>query len=213
MRVLLLSPPGAGKGTQGERISEYFGITHIAAGELLREHVKKGTELGQQVSEAMERGDLVGDEVVLEMLREPVTEALRGGGYVLDGFPRTVAQAELAQSAAVGRGAAAQVALYLRVEEEELVRRLLARAETEGRSDDTEPVIRRRLKVYEEATAPVVEWYRMRGLLVSVDGAREPDEVTREVLTALEVLRPIVDHVPEAAVLPVDLGRLVRTGG
>ena len=213
MRVLLLSPPGAGKGTQGERISEYFGISHIAAGELLREHVEKGTELGQQVSEAMERGDLVGDEVVLEMLREPVTEALRGGGYVLDGFPRTVAQAELAQSAAVGRGAAAQVALYLRVEEEELVRRLLARAETEGRSDDTEPVIRRRLKVYEEATAPVVEWYRMRGLLVSVDGAREPDEVTREVLTALEVLRPIVDHVPEAAVLPVDLGRLVRTGG
>ena len=101
VRVLLLSPPGAGKGTQGERISKYFGIDHIAAGELLRDHVEQGTELGQKVSEAMGRGELVDDQVVLDMLREPVTRALEGGGYVLDGFPRTVAQAELA---AVGGG-------------------------------------------------------------------------------------------------------------
>lgn len=209
MRVLMIAPPGAGKGTQAERISAHFGVPHIATGDLLRDHVSRGTDIGVQVGDYLDEGELVPDEIVLEMAKEAVEQAKRdGGGYVLDGIPRTLTQARALYELAVDLDMTAHVALNLQVEESELVRRLLARAEAQQRSDDTEEVIRRRLAVFQEVTRPIIDWYGERGILVSVDAERPIDDVAREILTALEVLRSVVDHVPDAARSPIDLATL-----
>jgi len=206
MRILMIAPPGAGKGTQGVVIAEHFGIPHIATGDLLRDHVTRGTELGQSVQGFLDRGELVPDQVVLDMVRTAF-EAQRGGGYVLDGLPRTMEQARALYEIAVELGMTADVALHLKVDDAELVRRLLARAG--GRSDDTEDVIRHRLALYYEVTHPILEWYDERGILVSVDANRDADNVGRHILTALEVLRQVVerdDGTPRKAVDLTGLG-------
>jgi adenylate kinase len=209
MRVLMIAPPGAGKGTQGALIAAHFGIPHIATGDLLRDHVARRTNLGRAVQQHLERGELVPDEIVLDMVREAFVAAkAAGGGYVLDGVPRNMHQARATYLIARELEMTANVALHLQVEDGELVRRLLARAALEGRSDDTEEVIRRRLEVYHQVTHPIVSWYGERGILVSVDAMRPPEQVGREVLTALEVMRPLVDHVPEEARQAVDLTSL-----
>ena len=208
MRVLMIAPPGAGKGTQGVVIAEHFGIPHIATGDLLRDHVARGTELGTSVKSYLDRGELVPDHVVLDMVRAAF-EAQRGGGYVLDGVPRTMEQARALYEIAVELGMTADVALHLKVEDAELVRRLLARAQESGRSDDTEDVIRHRLALYYEVTHPILEWYGERGILVSVDANRDADNVGRHILTALEVLRQVVerdDGTPRRAVDLTGLG-------
>ena len=206
MRVLMIAPPGAGKGTQGAVIAAHFDIPHIATGELLRDHVARRTELGQAVQRYLDRGELVPDQIVLDMVKEAFIAAKEaGGGYVLDGVPRNIEQARA--SYLIGRelGMTANVALHLQADDEELVRRLLARAALEHRSDDTEEVILQRLDLYHRVTAPIVEWYRQRGILVSVDAMRPAAQVGREILAALEVMRPLVDLVPEGARRPVDL--------
>jgi adenylate kinase len=206
MRVLLVAPPGAGKGTQGALIATHFGIPHIATGDLLRDHVARRTELGRAVQDRLSRGELVPDEVVLDMVRAAFIDAkARGGGYVLDGMPRNMAQARALYEIGLGLEMTANVALHLQADDEELTRRLLARAALEGRSDDTEEVIRRRLAVYHEVTYPIVEWYASRGILVSVDAVRPVERVARQILTALEAMRSLVDHVPESARRPIDL--------
>src|SRR5215204_2780265 len=140
MRILLIGAPGAGKGTQAELIAARFGITHISSGDLLRKHVTEGTTIGRAAKEYLARGDLVPDSVVMDMLRKPTVAAVQAGGYVLDGFPRTVDQAKAAYETARGLGVAVEVAVYLEVPTAELTRRLLAR----GRgSDDTAAVIAR----------------------------------------------------------------------
>lgn len=175
MRVLLIGAPGAGKGTQAVRIAEHFGITHISSGDLLRAHIVKGTSIGRSAQEYVQRGDLVPDAFVMDMLRKPVVAANASGGYVLDGFPRTVEQAQAAYLTARDLGVAVQVAVHLDVARGELVRRLLAR----GRgADDTAEVIEHRLAVYEERTLPMLDYYREREQLVIVNGEREMDEVT-----------------------------------
>jgi len=202
----MIAPPGAGKGTHGALISTHFGIPHIATGDLLRDHVARGTELGRAVKRHLDLGELVPDEVVLAMVEEVLVDAkANGGGYVLDGMPRTMAQARATY--AVGRrlDMVANVALHLQADDDELVRRLLARAALEHRSDDTEEVIARRLALYHAVTAPIVAWYAERGILVSVDAMRPVEDVGREVLGALEVMRQLVDHVPEEARRPIDL--------
>jgi adenylate kinase len=209
MRVLLIAPPGAGKGTQGALIAAHFDVPHIASGELLRDHVARQTELGRAVQQHLDRGELVPDEIVLDMVREEFVAAkAAGAGYVLDGIPRNMAQARSAYRIARELGMTANVALHLQAEDSELTRRLLARAALEGRSDDTEEVIRHRLAVYHEVTHPIVAWYAERGILVSVDAMRPAQHVGREILAALEVMRPLVDHVPEEARRPVDLTSL-----
>jgi adenylate kinase len=209
MRVLMIAPPGAGKGTQGAIIAAHFGIPHIATGELLRDHVAHETELGIAVKRHLDRGDLVPDETVLDMVREAFVAAREaGGGYVLDGVPRTMAQARATYEIGSELGMTANVALHLKADDDELTRRLLARAALEHRSDDTEDVIARRLAVYHEITHPIVEWYAERGILVTVDAMRPAEEVGREILAALEVMRPLVDHVPEGARRAVDLTSL-----
>lgn len=204
MKVLLIAPPGAGKGTQGAVIADHFGIPHIATGDLLRDHVARGTELGKQVEDYLDRGELVPDDVVLEMLREAMVAA-EGGGYVLDGIPRTMSQARAVYDLSADLGMTADVALHLQVTEEELVRRLLARAAEQGRSDDSEDVIRRRLALYYDVTHPILDWYGERGILVTVDAQRPADAVGRHILTALEVMRQMIDGNPDAQRRPIDL--------
>jgi adenylate kinase len=194
------------QGDPGRPHRPHFGIPHIATGELLRDHVARRTDLGRAVQRHLDRGELVPDEIVLDMVREAFeAAAAAGGGYVLDGIPRNMHQARETYRIALELGMTADVALHLQVDDEELVRRLLARAALEGRSDDTEDVIRRRLELYHQVTHPIVDWYAERGILVSVDAVRPAEQVGRELLTALEVMRPLVEHVPEAARRPVDL--------
>lgn len=212
MNVLMVAPPGAGKGTQGVVIAAHFDIPHIATGDLLRDHVARGTELGRQVQGYLAGGELVPDEVVLGMVRGAL-EATHGRGYVLDGFPRTMAQARALYEMAVELELTADVALHLQVDDQELVRRLLARATDQGRADDTEAVIRRRLELYYEVTHPILEWYGERGILVSVDAHRPADQVGRQILTALEVLRQVRAADPDGPRAAVDLTSLGRAFG
>jgi adenylate kinase len=185
MRLLLIGAPGAGKGTQAGRLAERFSITHISSGDLLRQHVKDQTSIGQTIKAYLDAGDLVPDSVVLDMLRKPVVAAAESGGYVLDGFPRTVDQAKAAFEVASALGVAVQAAVHLDVPDEELIRRLLAR----GRgSDDTEKVIARRLRVYREKTVPLLEYYAGREWMFAVDGTRSPDEVHEDIVDRLRKL-------------------------
>ncbi len=204
MRVLLIAPPGAGKGTQGAVIATHFGIPHIATGDLLRDHVARGSELGRAVQQAVSRGELVPDDVVLAMVRDAL-EAAAGDGYVLDGIPRTIEQARALYEIASELGMTADVALHLQVDDAELVRRLLARAAIEGRPDDTEDVIRRRLELYYQVTHPILEWYGERGILVTVDAQRPAELVGRHILTALEVMRQMIDGQPDVPRRSIDL--------
>ena len=205
----MIAPPGAGKGTQSALIAAHFDIPHIATGELLRHHVARDTELGRAVRRHLDRGELVPDQIVLDMVTEAMIAAkAAGGGYVLDGIPRNLSQAR--QLYQIGRelDMTADVALHLQAGDDELMRRLLARAVLEHRSDDTEDVIARRLALYHEVTAPIVDWYGERGILVSVDAMRPAEQVGREILAALEVMRALVDHVPPEARRPIDLTSL-----
>ena len=190
MRVLMIAPPGAGKGTQGARIAAHFGVPHLATGDLLRRHVALGTALGRTVQQHLDRGSLAPDSVMQDLVRRSLAAATaRGGGYVLDGYPRTPTQAWAAYQIASSLGATAEAALHLQVDDDEVVRRLLARSGIEHRSDDTEPVIRRRLALYHEVTEPILDWYDRRGILLSVNGMRTPDQVTTGVVAALHVRR------------------------
>ena len=209
MRVLMIAPPGAGKGTQGTLIATHFDIPHIATGDLLRDHVARRTALGLAVQEYLDRGELVPDQVVLDMVREELVGAkLTGRGFVLDGIPRNMEQARALYLISRELGMTADVALHLQADDEELMRRLLARAALEHRSDDTADIIGQRLALYHEVTSPIVSWYRDRGILVSVDAMRSAHQVGREILTALEVMRPFLDQVPGQARLPIDLTSL-----
>jgi adenylate kinase len=183
VRVLLIGAPGSGKGTQATAIAERFGITHISSGDLLRKHVAEQTSIGRAAKEYLARGDLVPDAIVMDMLRKPVVAASASGGYVLDGFPRTVPQAEAAYEIARGLGVAVEVAVYLEVPAAELTRRLLAR----GRgADDTPEVIAHRLEVFEEKTRPMLDYYARREELITVNGARPVPEVTWSVAVQLQ---------------------------
>jgi adenylate kinase len=185
MRLLLIGAPGAGKGTQAQRLAGRFGIAHISSGDLLRQHVRDHTSLGQTIKSYLDNGDLVPDGAVMDMLRKPVVAAAEAGGYVLDGFPRTVEQAKAAFTVAQSLGAEVQAAVHLDVPREELVRRLLAR----GRgSDDTQATIEHRLQVYLDSTVPLLEYYAGREWMFTVDGAQPPDAVHRDIVVRLQKL-------------------------
>jgi adenylate kinase len=188
--MLLIAPPGAGKGTQADRISSHFGIAHISTGDLFRQHIAEGTPIGQSVKEYLDRGDLVPDDIVITMVRKAMEEAMSGtGGYLLDGFPRNLAQARLGYHLASELGATVHAVLHLDVSEEELLRRLLDRGARGGRSDDNEATIRHRLEVYNTQTLPLLDYYKGRGVLVAVNGEQPVDDVTAEAIVALEKMR------------------------
>jgi adenylate kinase len=194
MRLLLIGAPGSGKGTQAVKIAEHFGIPHISSGELLRDHIKRGTSIGRKVKEYVQRGDLVPDGIVMDVLYKPVTEASRKGGYVLDGFPRTVQQAEAAYLVAKRLGVYVQVGIFLDVARDELIRRLLARGHATGRTDDTEEVIKHRLDVFDEHTLPMLDYYRRRERLITVNGMRPPNEVTWSIIVQLQKVQRLLTN-------------------
>jgi adenylate kinase len=190
VRLLLLAPPGAGKGTQGERLAAWAGVRHIAAGDLLRAIVRAGGPLGDQIAAYQARGDLVPDQIVLDALTPVVVDAAARGGYILDGFPRTLPQAVAAAELAVRLGVRLDAAIYLHAPDEVLKARLLARAGQGGRSDDTAGVIQHRLRVFAETTGPLVGYYTERGILVAVDADQEVDSVTAGIRARLAELSP-----------------------
>lgn len=190
MRLLMVAPPGAGKGTQAGRLAAHYGIAHLSSGDLFRHEVAAGTRIGREADAYLSRGDLVPDRLVLEMLAGPILEAAARGGYVLDGFPRTLTQAEQAyQVAQQVSGVELQAVVHLQVGREELRRRLLARARTEGRRDDTGAVIEHRLDVYVSETAPMLDFYAGRGLVVDVNGEMPVAEVFDAIVGAVDALR------------------------
>lgn len=183
-RILFLGPPGAGKGTQAARLARAIGVPHISTGAMLREAVANGTELGLKAQAIMAAGDLVPDDLVVAMVEERLSHSDAGCGFLLDGFPRTLAQAE-ALDAAIGEGAI-EVAILLEAAEDELVARLLKRALDEGRDDDNEETIRNRQRVYVDETSPLIGYYPHHGVSVlPVDGLGTIDEVFARIVTVL----------------------------
>jgi adenylate kinase len=184
MRLLLLAPPGAGKGTQGERLAEHYGVRHLSTGDMLRAEVAAGTDLGRAVADSLATGDLVPDDLMTELLREPLIEAAESGGYVLDGFPRNLAQAHQAFELARDLGITVHAVLALEAPDDVLRERLLGRAAA-GRPDDTGDVIDHRLQVYTQLTRPLIAYYAGRGVLRRVDATPPPDEVFEKILETL----------------------------
>jgi adenylate kinase len=185
LRLVVLGPPGAGKGTQAVRLAEHFACADVATGDIFRANVASGTELGRVAQEYMDRGDLVPDDVVIAMVMERLAADDCQAGFVLDGFPRTVEQAEALDRRLVGLGSPLEAALSFDVTEEELLRRLAGRAAAEHRSDDAEQTIRHRLEVFAIKTRPLIDYYRHRRLLTMVDGVGLVEEVTGRILGGL----------------------------
>jgi adenylate kinase len=189
VRLLLLAPPGAGKGTQGERLAAWSGAEHIAAGDLLRAEAQTGSALGREIAACQASGDLVPDQIVLDVLIPAITAAAARTGFILDGFPRNLSQALAAAELATRLGLTLQAAIYLQAPEAVLVQRLLNRASQDGRTDDKADVIRHRLQVYAETTGALVPYYAERGILVSVNADQPPDDVTAEIQARLSRLQ------------------------
>lgn len=186
MRMIFMGPPGAGKGTQATVVAGRFGIPAISTGDIFRANVSEGTPLGLEAKRYMDAGEYVPDSVTNEMVRNRIAEPDAEPGFLLDGYPRTLAQVEELDGMLADSGQSLDVVVVLTVDADELVQRLLKRAETSGRSDDTEDVIRHRQDVYTEQTAPLIDVYRDRGLLLEVDGLGEVDEVSARILAALD---------------------------
>ena len=191
VNILVLGPQGSGKGTQAKRIKATYGIPHIATGDMIREMKELPTPAGRELKEVYDRGDLVSDELMIRLIRERLSRGDTLGGFVLDGFPRTMAQAEALAELLRELGRELDVVFEFQLDDrEELIRRMLRRAEEEGRADDTPEAIQRRLELYERETAPLVEYYRTtRGNVVGIHAGRTIDEVFREIeqsLTSVE---------------------------
>jgi adenylate kinase len=189
LRLVVLGPPGAGKGTQAVRIADQYACADVATGDIFRANVAQGTELGRVAQEYMDRGDLVPDDVVIAMVTERLAERDCHAGFVLDGFPRTVNQAEALDRRLAGLGTPLDAALSFDVTEEELLRRLAGRAAAQHRTDDAEQTIRHRLEVFAIKTRPLIDYYAHRGLLISVDAIGPIEVVTKRILDELEGLR------------------------
>ena len=189
VRIVLLGAPGSGKGTQGEILAVRLAVRHVASGELLRENVAARTELGQEVAGSLARGDLVPDDIVMGIVEEAVAAAAAAGGYILDGFPRTRAQAERAYASAAELGIAPDAAVYLALDDAVARQRLAARADG-GRVDDANiSVIDHRLEVFHANMQPILDFYASLGILVTVDAAKPVEAVTDEILAALPPAR------------------------
>ena len=186
MRVIMMGPPGAGKGTQAAFVAEHFGIPAISTGDIFRANVAEGTPLGVEAKRYMDAGEYVPDEITNKMVRNRIDEPDAEPGFLLDGYPRTLAQVEELDGMVEFTGHRLDAAVVLTADADEIVQRLLQRAEVEGRADDTEDVIRRRQEVYREQTEPLIDVYRSRGILVEVDGMGEVDEVTKRIFESLD---------------------------
>ncbi len=188
MKLILLGPPGAGKGTQAQRLQERYGLVQLSTGDMLRAAVKAGTPVGRQADEIMKRGDLVPDAIVVGIISDRIEQPDAKQGYILDGFPRNVAQAEALDKMLAGKGTKLDAVVELEVDDKILLSRIEGRAaQTAGgpRADDNAEALAKRLKVYHEQTAPLVAYYKARGVLKGVDGMKDIDDVTRQIEAAL----------------------------
>ena len=191
MKLIFLGPPGAGKGTQAARIEAAYEIPQLSTGDMLRAAVAAGTEIGLQAKDIMARGDLVPDEVVVGIISERIQAADCANGFILDGFPRNVSQARALDAVLVEKGIDLEAVIELVVDPEILIARILKRAQESAdgpRDDDTEEALQHRLRVYEEQTAPVADFYAEKGILRTLDGMQEIDEVTRQIRSALDAI-------------------------
>ena len=187
MRIVILGPPGSGKGTQAALLVDRLGLPHISTGALLRDAVKSGSELGLRAKSIIDKGELVSDEIVSAMLEERLGQADVAGGFILDGYPRNVAQAKSLDVMLERIGQPADEAIHIDIDPELIVERIAKRAKEEGRSDDTEETVRNRLRVYEEQTAPVADYYAERGLLTRVLGEGTIEEILQRILSVLNL--------------------------
>ncbi|MFT4471109.1 adenylate kinase [Arthrobacter sulfonylureivorans] len=185
-QMLIIGPPGSGKGTQATRISDRLGIVAISTGDIFRANVKEETPLGVEAKKYIDKGEFVPDSVTNNMVRDRLKQPDAADGFLLDGYPRTSGQVDELDNILAEAGSQLDIVLQLTADDEELVKRLLGRAAQEGRSDDNETVIRRRLALYHEETAVVVNRYAERGIVATVDGIGDIDEVTERIMTALK---------------------------
>lgn len=188
-RMLMMGPPGSGKGTQASRIADKLGIVAISTGDIFRYNVKEMTPLGREAKQYMDNGDFVPDDVTNRMVADRLSQPDAEGGFLLDGYPRTAGQVEALDAMLQDAGQELSVVVELTVPDEELVTRLLKRAEIEGRADDTQDVIQHRLDLYHEQTASVIESYAPRGIVARVDGTGQIDDVTERLLQAVYGVR------------------------
>jgi adenylate kinase len=188
MRLIIMGPPGAGKGTQAKFIAEHFKIPAISTGDIFRANVTRGTELGLEAKRYMDAGDYVPDEVTNLMVRNRIDEPDAVSGFLLDGYPRTLSQVEELDGMIRFTGHRLDAVVCLTVDQDEIVNRLLQRAQVEGRADDTEDVIRRRQELYLEQTEPLIDVYKKRGIVLEIDGMGEVSDVTERVFEALDVV-------------------------
>jgi adenylate kinase len=187
VRVVLVGPPGSGKGTQGQVIAPRLGVPYLSTGEVLRAQIAADTPLGRRVADLVDRGELVPDDLMVAVVAAALGDHPDGGGYVLDGFPRTLPQAEAIDRADSPLGTP-EVVVHLTVPDRVVQQRLARRAQLDGRADDADPAVTdRRLRLYQEETEPLLDHYRRRGILVTVEGDRAPDEVTAATMAAIEV--------------------------
>jgi adenylate kinase len=191
MRLVLLGAPGSGKGTQAGRLKTHLQVPHISTGDLLRAEVAAGSALGQQAKAVMARGDLVSDDILLGMLEARFSRDDTRNGFILDGYPRNLAQAAALDGLLVRIGQPMDVALQLEVDNELIIERLAGRAREEGRADDNPESVRKRLAIYDEQTAPVIDFYRQHGQLSVVDGVGTLDEVFERILEAIAPVREV----------------------
>ena len=187
MRLVILGPPGSGKGTQAAMLVEHLNVPHISTGALLREAIEAGSDLGARAKSTIEKGELVPDDVMLGIVEQRLGAEDTAKGFILDGYPRNVAQAEALDAMLERLGKPVQEAIHIDVDEDVIVERIARRAKLEGRSDDTEETVRNRLRVYAEQTAPVADYYERNGLLTRVWGHGEIDEILQRILGALDV--------------------------
>ncbi|CAN5642791.1 adenylate kinase [soil metagenome] len=191
MRLVLLGAPGSGKGTQAGRLKTHLQVPHISTGDLLRAEVAADSPLGREARAVMARGDLVSDEILLGMLEARFSRPDTGGGFILDGYPRNLAQAAALDVLLVRMGQPMDLAVQLEVDNELLIDRLAGRAREEGRADDNPASVRKRLAIYDEQTAPVIDFYRQHGQLVVVDGVGTLDRVFERILEAIAPVREV----------------------
>jgi adenylate kinase len=191
MRLLLLGAPGSGKGTQAARLKDSLGVPHISTGDLLRAEVAAGSRLGLEAKEVMARGELVSDAILLGMLEDRFSRADTAGGFILDGYPRNLAQAAALDRLLARIGQPMDYAVQLEVSTDLLVERIAGRAAAEGRADDTPDVVRNRLEKYTSQTAPVIDYYRQQGQLTVVNGVGSLDEVFSRLIEALSPAKEV----------------------
>lgn len=185
MRLVLVGPPGAGKGTQAQFLSEHYLIPHISTGDIFRANLKAGTPLGIEAQKFMDSGELVPDSVTNEMVKDRLAHSDTANGFLLDGFPRNVAQAQVLSSVLTEKKMPLNAVLELQIDDSEIISRLNNRRSVESRADDAEEVIVHRLKVYHEQTAPIIEFYRTQGSLITISATGAVDEITKRAIAAL----------------------------